>query len=78
MCFLQSAYNMQRCSSDTFVTKCQALFCNLQVLIHPRWGTSVYPATLFTKAPVNVLKKVIKEVESETTDTGYYQNFMSI
>ncbi len=54
------------------------LFHNLQVLIHPHWGTSVYPATLFTKAPVNVLKKVIEEVESESTDTGYYQNFMSI
>ncbi|KAL0050072.1 hypothetical protein WJX82_003888 [Trebouxia sp. C0006] len=32
-----------------------------KVLIHPCWGTSVYPATLFTKAPVNVLKKVIEE-----------------
>ena len=50
----------------------------MQVLIHPRWGTSVYPATLFTKAPINVLKKVIEEVESEMADTGYYQNFMSI
>ena len=49
-----------------------------QVLIHPRWGTSVYPATLFTKAPINVLKKVIEEVESEMADTGYYQNFMSL
>lgn len=49
-----------------------------QVLIHPRWGTSVYPATLFTKAPVTVLKKIIVEVEAETTDTGYYQSFMSI
>ncbi len=70
---------MQRCSSDVFLTWCHAvLFHNLQVLIHPHWGTSVYPATLFTKAPVNVLKKVIEEVESESTDTGYYQNFMSI
>lgn len=49
-----------------------------KVLIHPRWGTSVYPATLFTKAPVTVLKKIIVEVEAETTDTGYYQSFMSI
>ncbi|KAL3160777.1 hypothetical protein ABBQ38_009189 [Trebouxia sp. C0009 RCD-2024] len=49
-----------------------------KVLIHPRWGTSVYPATLFTKAPVTVLKKIIEEVEAETTDTGYYQSFMSI
>ena len=50
----------------------------MQVLIHPRWGTSVYPATLFTKAPINVLRKVIEEVESEMADTGYYQNFMSL
>lgn len=54
-----------------------AVMC-FQVLIHPRWGTSVYPATLFTKAPVTVLKKIIEEVEAETTDTGYYQSFMSI
>ena len=49
-----------------------------QVLIHPKWGTYVYPATLFTKAPVTILTKVIEEVEAETTDTGYYQSFMSI
>ena len=50
----------------------------VQVLIHPRWGTSVYPATLFTKAPVTVLRKIIQEVEAEATGTGYYQEFMSI
>ena len=49
-----------------------------QVLIHPRWGTSVYPATLFTKAPVTVLRKIIEEVEAEATGTGYYQDFMSV
>jgi len=74
MCTASGAALQQRRISNimsSFVDK-------LQVLIHPRWGTSVYPATLFTKAPVNVLKKVIEEVESESTDTGYYQNFMSI
>ena len=61
--------------SDIFDDACW-LF--LKVLIHPHWGTSVYPATLFTKAPVNVLKKVIEEVEAESSDTGYYQSFMTI
>ena len=61
------------------LTRCKALvIMGLQVMIHPRWGTSVYPATLFTKAPVNVLKKVIEEVEAEASGTGYYQEFMSI
>ena len=61
------------------LTGCMTLGSNaLQVLIHPRWGTSVYPATLFTKAPVTVLRKIIEEVEAEATGTGYYQDFMSI
>ena len=50
----------------------------LQVMLHPRFGTASYPATLFTKAPLTVLRVVIEQVEAEATDTGYYQNFMSI
>ena len=50
----------------------------LQVMMHPRFGTASYPATLFTKAPLSVLRVVIEEVEAEATDTGYYQEFMTI
>jgi Methylmalonic aciduria and homocystinuria type D protein len=32
-----------------------------KVLSHPSWGTSVYPATLFVKAPVSVLIEILKE-----------------
>lgn len=34
-------------------------FC--KVLVHPKWGTSVYPATIFCYAPSNVVKKCIDE-----------------
>ena len=32
-----------------------------KVLSHPAWGTSVYLATLFAKAPVEVLEEVLRE-----------------
>ena len=32
-----------------------------KVLSHPTWGTSVYLATLFAKAPVEVLEEVLRE-----------------
>lgn len=47
-------------------------------MLHPQFGTASYPATLFTKAPLTVLRVVIEQVEAEATDTGYYQSFMSI
>lgn len=31
-------------------------------LIHPEWGENVYPATLFSNAPVQVLQRVFEEV----------------
>jgi Methylmalonic aciduria and homocystinuria type D protein len=31
----------------------------LQVVLHPHWGTSVYPASLFAKAPLHVLSEVV-------------------
>ena len=35
-----------------------SLLCS-QVLLHPNWGSSVYPATLFTKAPLEKLQEAI-------------------
>ena len=32
------------------------------ILSHPKWGTAVYPATLFVKAPVQDLKRVLDEM----------------
>jgi hypothetical protein len=33
---------------------------NCRVLRHPVWGTSIYPATLFTNAPKDVLERAIQ------------------
>lgn len=31
----------------------------LQVVLHPKWGSSVYPASLFAKAPLIALQQAI-------------------
>ncbi len=31
------------------------------VLLHPAWGSSVYPASFFAKAPVDVVARVVQE-----------------
>jgi len=36
-----------------------ALGC-LQILLHPIWGSAVYPATMFTTAPLDTLLKAIE------------------
>ena len=37
----------------------------LQVLLHPQWGSAVYPATMFTCAPLEVLQAAIKQAEAK-------------
>lgn len=34
------------------------------IILHPVWGSSVYPASFFTKAPINALEKAIEYAES--------------
>jgi hypothetical protein len=34
-----------------------------QIVLHPKWGSSVYPASLFTRAPADVLLAAINEVQ---------------
>ena len=36
-----------------------------KVVLHPTWGSAVYPASIFTKAPVTGLHEVFLEVEAE-------------
>jgi len=36
-----------------------------KVVLHPKWGSSIYPATMFTKAPLEELQMAIQEVASE-------------
>mmetsp|Transcript_11808 Transcript_11808/g.13610 ORF Transcript_11808/g.13610 Transcript_11808/m.13610 type:complete len:196 (-) Transcript_11808:233-820(-) len=33
-----------------------------RVIVHPEWGTSIYPATFFTNAPLEVLLKALKSL----------------
>lgn len=40
-----------------------------KVALHPRWGSKVYPATLFTKAPVDALVAAIKATEAKLKGT---------
>lgn len=35
-------------------------FC--KILTHPKWGSAVYPATIFAHAPVNVVKNLIESL----------------
>jgi hypothetical protein len=49
------------------------LRCLLQIVLHPRWGSAVYPASLFAKAPLQQLLEAIKEAEAELQGTGLSQ-----
>lgn len=31
----------------------------MQIILHPRWGSSVYPASMFTKAPAEAVQAAI-------------------
>lgn len=33
-------------------------FC--KILTHPKWGSAVYPATIFAHCPINVVKEVLQ------------------
>ncbi len=37
-------------------------FC--KILTHPKWGSAVYPATIFAHAPVDVVKSLIESLPS--------------
>ena len=36
-----------------------------QVVLHPTWGSAVYPASLFAKAPVSALRDAIASAERD-------------
>ena len=36
-----------------------------KVILHPQWGSAVYPASLFTKAPVSALRDAIAVAERD-------------
>jgi hypothetical protein len=51
---------------DTAVVKAllgyPAIKNKCHVLVHPKWGTAVYPSTLISTAPPFLLKKIIKSI----------------
>ncbi|KAF9317347.1 hypothetical protein BG003_000868 [Podila horticola] len=42
----------------------QAAGC-CKILLHPNWGSKIYPATFFTTAPLDVLQNIIEQVQQE-------------
>lgn len=39
-----------------------------QIILHPRWGSSVYPASMFAKAPLEAVRQAIDEAVAELRD----------
>lgn len=48
--------------------------CAVQVVLHPRWGSAVYPASLFARAPLEAVQRAIQETEAELRQQGLDQN----
>jgi len=42
--------------------ECQNAGC-CKIVLHPQWRSAVYPASMFTKAPLDDLKQAINEAE---------------
>lgn len=42
----------------------------LQVVLHPQWGSAVYPASLFAKAPLEAVRQAIRDTEAELRAQG--------
>lgn len=38
-----------------------------KVVLHPKWGSHVYPATLFTDAPLEAFLQAAKALDGTTT-----------
>ncbi len=36
-----------------------------QILLHPRWGSSIYPASMFVKAPVAEIQAALAAASGE-------------
>lgn len=41
-----------------------------KIVLHPKWGSAVYPATLFTMAPPDVLEDAIRQTERSLNAGG--------
>lgn len=43
--------------------------CILQIILHPKWGSSVYPASMFAKAPLEAVTAAIDEAVAALKDS---------
>jgi hypothetical protein len=48
-----------------------------KVLLHPKWGAAVYPATIFTNAPSEVIIRMIQKIIDSTNELETHDNVMS-
>ncbi|KAH7620857.1 putative Cobalamin trafficking protein CblD [Nannochloris sp. 'desiccata'] len=39
-----------------------------KIILHPKWGSSVYPASMFAKAPLEVVHAAMKAAEKELAE----------
>lgn len=37
-----------------------------KILLHPTWGSAVYPASIFTTAPADTLIEVLNSIKSKS------------
>jgi hypothetical protein len=59
---------MSKCKVRTSQTILPFLVLLLKIILHPKWGSSVYPASMFVKAPVEVVLAAIKAAEAELAE----------
>ena len=59
-----SVYGEVEALSTLLGYRCQNAGC-CKIVLHPRWGSSVYPATLFARAPVEAVAAAIEEAVAE-------------
>lgn len=59
-----SVYGEVQALSTLLGYKTQNAGC-CKILLHPKWGSAVYPASLFVKAPLKRVKEAIAEAEKK-------------
>jgi len=64
-----SVYGEVQALSTLLGYKTQNAGC-CKILLHPKWGSAVYPASLFVRAPLDEVKKAIVEAEKNMVVGG--------
>jgi hypothetical protein len=37
-----------------------------KILLHPSWGSAVYPASIFTTTPANILVEILNSIKGRS------------